>query len=198
MQQIAKKIVMIDEIAYQTNLLALNAAIEAGRAGEHGRGFAVVATEVRKLAERSQVAAEEISQLAKGSVGLAEHAGQLLEAIVPAVQRTAALVKEIGAATQEQSAGVSQTNLALSQVTLGVHQNASASEQLAATSRSVSDEAISLQTAMAFFQLEGPTAAAQVTRSAPPAPRPPAPRKPAPARKAPPRAPVDESGFVSF
>ncbi|MDE2598834.1 MAG: MCP four helix bundle domain-containing protein, partial [Rhodocyclaceae bacterium] len=57
MKQIADKIGIIDDIAYQTNLLALNAAIEAARAGEHGKGFAVVAAEVRKLAERSQVAA---------------------------------------------------------------------------------------------------------------------------------------------
>ena len=131
-------VIAVARIADQTNLLALNAAIEAGRAGEHGRGFAVVAAEVRKLAERSQIAAEEIGELAKASVGLAEKAGALLDAIVPSVQKTAELVKEISAATQEQSTGVSQTNTALSQVTLGVQQNASSSEELAATSRSVS------------------------------------------------------------
>ncbi|MDP9125522.1 MAG: methyl-accepting chemotaxis protein, partial [Pseudomonadota bacterium] len=88
MKQIAQKIGIIDDIAYQTNLLALNAAIEAARAGEHGKGFAVVAAEVRKLAERSQVAAQEIGTVASSSVELAEKAGRLLDMIVPNIRKT--------------------------------------------------------------------------------------------------------------
>ena len=153
MKQIAHKISIIDDIAYQTNLLALNAAIEAGRAGEHGKGFAVVAAEVRKLAERSQVAAEEISQLATGSVSLAEKAGGLLGAIVPSIQKTADLVQEISAASSEQNAGVGQINSAINQISQAVQQNAAASEELASTSEEMNAQAQELQSMMEFFTL---------------------------------------------
>jgi methyl-accepting chemotaxis protein len=155
MKQIAKKIGIIDDIAYQTNLLALNAAIEAARAGEHGKGFAVVAAEVRKLAERSQVAAQEIGQLAGNSVGLAEKAGKLLDEIVPATKKTADLVQEITAASQEQTTGVEQVNVAMGQLSQITQQNASASEELAATAEEMSGQASNLQQLMAFFTISG-------------------------------------------
>jgi methyl-accepting chemotaxis protein len=154
MQQIAKKIGIIDDIAYQTNLLALNAAIEAARAGEHGKGFAVVAAEVRKLAERSQVAAQEIEQVASSSVELADKAGKLLDEMVPNIQKTSELVQEITAASEEQSSGVSQINAAVSQQSQTTQQNASSSEELAATAEEMSSQAEQLQTAMSFFKLD--------------------------------------------
>ena len=155
MKQIAGKIGIIDDIAYQTNMLALNAAIEAARAGEHGKGFAVVAAEVRKLAERSQVAAREIGDVAESSVRLAEQAGALLETIVPSIRKTADLVREITSASEEQSTGVGQINTAMGQLNQLTQQNASASEELAATAEEMSAQASQLTRLMHFFRLEG-------------------------------------------
>ena len=153
MKQIAARIGIVDDIAYQTNLLALNAAIEAARAGEHGKGFAVVAAEVRKLAERSQLAAREIGELAGSSVATAERAGTLLQDIVPSIQKTSELVQEIAAASAEQSGSVERISGAMAELSRATQQNASASEQLAATSEELSAQAEQLLQSIEFFQV---------------------------------------------
>ncbi|MEO5350650.1 MAG: methyl-accepting chemotaxis protein [Magnetococcus sp. YQC-3] len=151
MREIAGKISIIEEIARQTNLLALNAAIEAARAGEHGKGFAVVAAEVRKLAERSQMAAGEIGHLSASSVEVAEQAGKIIDKLVPDIQKTASLVQEISTASQEQSQGVGQINQSIQMLDQVIQQNAATSAEVAATADTLSSDAEALAEAVSFF-----------------------------------------------
>jgi methyl-accepting chemotaxis protein len=154
MKKIADKIGIIGEIARQTNLLALNAAVEAARAGEHGKGFAVVAAEVRKLAERSQIAAGEINELSISSVSIADKSGRLLEQIVPNIQNTAKLVKEIAASNIEQSSGAEQINNSIQQFNKVIQQNAAGAEEIASSSEELASQADHLRETISFFKID--------------------------------------------
>ena len=125
----------------------------------------MVAAEVRKLAERSQVAAQEISTVATSSVEAAVRAGgPFWIRIVPSIKKTSDLVQEISAASQEQSIGVGQINTAVTQLSQTTQQNATSSEELASTAEEMSGQAEQLQQTMSFFKTraarrEGPEGA---------------------------------------
>jgi methyl-accepting chemotaxis protein len=154
MQEIVKKIGIIEEIARQTHMLSLNATIEAAKAQEYGKGFGVVAHEVRALAERTQTAAVEINHVASDSIAVAEQAGEMLKKLVPDIQKTAELVQEISAASKEQNSGAEQINRAIQQLDNITQQNSATSEEMASTAEELASQAEQLQHTIVFFKVE--------------------------------------------
>ncbi|MCP4344425.1 MAG: hypothetical protein GY795_02740 [Desulfobacterales bacterium] len=142
----------IDEIAFQTNLLALNAAVESARAGKAGSGFAVVADEVRNLAIRAAGAAKNTSVLIESTVKnitnaveLTVRTNDIFSKISESSDKTDESVEKIATASRLQVQEIDQATKGMSEMDRASQYNASYSEETAAASEELNEQAMHLK-----------------------------------------------------
>lgn len=159
--KIAEIISSIEEIADQTTLLALNASIEAARAGENGRGFAVVATQVGVLADQSSEAAKKTKDLIQNAIAAVEEGTQLanstaesLLAVVDNARIVNESMAEIAEASDNQALAAAQITEGINQIAGVVESNSATSQESAAASEELSNQADMLKELVGRFRYE--------------------------------------------
>ncbi len=174
-QQIAKVVVLIDQIALKTNMLAVNASIEAALAGEGGRGFAVVAEEVGALAAQSATATKEIEILVESiqqetsevvqamesstlqvveGTNQVEDARQSLNQIVQVSRQVNEFFKEISLSTASQVQTSQSVRSLISSLSNQSQRSSETSRSVAIALQKTADVASKLQASVETFKVD--------------------------------------------
>ncbi len=157
---IRKIVGTIDSIAFQTNILALNAAVEAASAGEHGKGFAVVADEIGNLAGKCSNSSKQTEELVNKCIEKINLAKSSADTTFECLSRVASNSTEIFAAfeqinsdTAKQAAHSDNIQREVNNIADIIQNNTAASQETAASSETLSDQADNLNTLIGRFRL---------------------------------------------
>ena len=159
-EKIFTVITTIEDIADQTNLLALNASIEAARAGEAGKGFAVVASEVGSLAAQSANAATASRKLIEDTISKANIGNEItgetsatFHKIVESVETIYRCNDEMSESGQIQKNKMEMIEKGIEEIADAIDMTAAISEETAASSDLLNQNADRLRQAMETFNL---------------------------------------------
>lgn len=157
---IRKIVGTIDSIAFQTNILALNAAVEAAGAGEYGKGFSVVADEIGNLAGKCSTSSKQTEELVNRCIEKINMAKASADSTFDCLSKVASNSTEIFAAfeqinddTAKQAAHSDNIQREVNNISDIIQNNTAASQETAASSETLSNQADNLNALIAKFRL---------------------------------------------